>query len=92
MNCPDCGSKLVKRNGKYGEFYGCSNYPDCTYTQNIIDEDDYEYGECPECKSPLRPIETEYGTYLECTEYPNCNYQEWTEFEYGECPNVEHYL
>jgi len=29
--CPRCGKKLVKRNGKYGEFYGCSGYPKCTF-------------------------------------------------------------
>lgn len=30
--CPLCGGKLVPRNGKYGRFYGCSNYPNCKYT------------------------------------------------------------
>ena len=30
--CPKCGGKLVKRNGKYGSFMGCSNYPKCRYT------------------------------------------------------------
>lgn len=25
----------MKRNGKFGEFYGCSAYPQCKYTQNI---------------------------------------------------------
>ncbi len=30
--CPKCGSKLVIRNGKYGKFYGCSNYPTCRFT------------------------------------------------------------
>lgn len=29
--CPNCGSKLVKRKGKYGEFIGCSNYPKCHF-------------------------------------------------------------
>ena len=33
--CPRCGSKLVKRNGKYGEFLGCLNFPNCKYTRNI---------------------------------------------------------
>jgi len=33
--CPRCGGHLVKRNGKYGEFLGCSNYPDCKFTQNL---------------------------------------------------------
>ena len=30
--CPRCGGTLVKRQGKYGSFYGCSNYPKCKYT------------------------------------------------------------
>ena len=29
--CPRCGGKLVLRNGKYGEFWGCSNYPRCKF-------------------------------------------------------------
>ncbi len=33
--CPRCGSILKKRNGKYGEFWGCTSYPDCKYTENI---------------------------------------------------------
>lgn len=32
MICPKCGNKLVERNGKYGKFIGCSNYPKCKYT------------------------------------------------------------
>lgn len=30
--CPRCGGKLVERSGRYGKFYGCSNYPKCKYT------------------------------------------------------------
>lgn len=35
--CPRCGGKLVERNGKYGTFLGCSNYPKCRYTQEMND-------------------------------------------------------
>lgn len=31
--CPRCGGRLVLRIGKYGNFYGCSNYPHCRYTR-----------------------------------------------------------
>lgn len=31
MICPKCGNKLVERNGKYGNFIGCSSYPKCRY-------------------------------------------------------------
>lgn len=30
--CPKCGGNLVMRTGKYGSFYGCSNYPKCRFT------------------------------------------------------------
>jgi len=33
--CPRCDGRLVLRKGKYGSFYGCSNYPKCKYTKNI---------------------------------------------------------
>lgn len=33
--CPKCGGSLVLRNGKYGSFYGCSNYPKCKFTVNV---------------------------------------------------------
>ena len=29
--CPRCGGQLVGRNGKYGFFFGCSNYPKCKF-------------------------------------------------------------
>lgn len=32
--CPKCGGKLVERNGKYGVFKGCSNFPKCRYILN----------------------------------------------------------
>lgn len=33
--CPICGGILIQKNGKYGAFYGCQNYPQCRYTRNI---------------------------------------------------------
>ena len=35
--CPDCGQPLKKRNGRFGEFWGCSAYPKCKHTENIGD-------------------------------------------------------
>ena len=29
--CPRCGGKLVERDGKYGKFFGCSNFPNCKF-------------------------------------------------------------
>ena len=33
--CPYCGKPLVLRNGKYGQFWGCSAYPKCRFTRNV---------------------------------------------------------
>ena len=33
--CPNCGGKLVERNGPYGAFWGCSNYPHCRFKASI---------------------------------------------------------
>lgn len=33
--CPKCGAPLSKKNGKYGQFYGCINYPKCNYTEKV---------------------------------------------------------
>ena len=34
--CPYCGSELVKRTGRFGDFLGCSRFPKCKYTNNDI--------------------------------------------------------
>lgn len=37
FKCPTCGSALIKRNGKNGEFWGCRAYPNCRTTFNDKD-------------------------------------------------------
>lgn len=32
--CPICGDMLKMRSGKYGEFWGCTSFPRCRYTEN----------------------------------------------------------
>lgn len=34
-SCPKCGAPLVLRKSFYGQFYGCSKYPNCKYIENI---------------------------------------------------------
>lgn len=36
--CPVCGARMVRRTGKYGDFFGCSLFPACKGTRNIADE------------------------------------------------------
>ena len=35
MNCPKCGHKLIKKETDYGIFYGCSQWPKCSYTKSL---------------------------------------------------------
>jgi len=35
-SCPECGCALIKRKGKFGEFWGCSSFPLCRYTCNRL--------------------------------------------------------
>lgn len=32
--CPRCGNLLRKKNGRYGEFWGCRSYPECRFTKD----------------------------------------------------------
>lgn len=34
-SCPNCGGKLIQRQGKHGEFWGCSNFPHCRFTASM---------------------------------------------------------
>lgn len=34
--CPRCGGRLIVRTGKYGPFWGCSNFPKCRYTNTAM--------------------------------------------------------
>lgn len=36
--CPDCGSKIVTKEGRYGKFRGCSNFPKCKYSEDYIED------------------------------------------------------
>ena len=62
--CPKCGGQVVLRSGNFGAFYGCTNYPNCDYTQKCI---------CPQCKSNLI-LRTKKGHFLGCSNYPKCTY------------------
>ena len=33
--CPKCNGQLTLKTGRYGKFYGCSNYPDCRNTESV---------------------------------------------------------
>jgi len=72
-NCPVCGSPLVLRHGKYGDFVGCSNYPSCHYIEKEKPQV-VEGKTCPRCGAPLVLRHSKKGDFLGCSNYPKCNY------------------
>lgn len=45
--CPRCGAPMVCRNGKFGEFYGCSTYPKCSGSRDADGQSAEEVGVAP---------------------------------------------
>ncbi len=76
--CPICGSDLVYRNSKHGEFIGCSNYPKCTYIKKEEKAEPESVGRnCPTCGSPLVYRKNKKGQkFIGCSNYPKCHYIE----------------
>lgn len=42
MECPCCHSNLILKNGKFGSFYGCSNYPKCKFTRKCDNKNEFQ--------------------------------------------------
>ncbi len=78
--CPECGSPLVVRKGKYGEFTACSNYPDCTYIKREEKEQKEveEIMDCPKCGGKIVSKTTKKGkVFYGCNNFPKCKVAVW---------------
>lgn len=76
-NCPVCGKPLIEKRGKFGDFIGCSGYPDCTFIKKIEKEIPENAKVCPKCgQGKLIVRKGKYGTFLACNRYPDCDYKE----------------
>lgn len=71
--CPDCGKELVYREGRYGKFISCSDYPTCKYTRAEKEEEKIEEP-CPKCGAELVHKKGRFGSFIGCSNYPDCNY------------------
>ena len=78
--CPDCEEgQLVIRDGRYGKFISCDQYPKCKFTRPIEDPNKVEpellEDKCPECGSPLIKRKNRFGKYfIGCSSFPKCRY------------------
>ncbi len=100
--CPVCGSPLVIKKGRYGQFVACGNYPTCSYVEKKPKaEVKYVGRDCPVCGKPLVERKDKKGkTFVACSGYPSCTYIEntqeqkkataYTEADYiKDCPNCK---
>lgn len=80
-DCPECGHKLQKIWAKKKYFYGCSNYPECSFTAPLegleFNKEDYDPHfdwdqKCPKCSKEMKLRFGKFGPFLGCTDYPEC--------------------
>jgi DNA topoisomerase-1 len=77
QKCPECGSALKVRSGRFGPFIACTNYPTCRYTKplkrdKVPDRPTNEI--CKVCGAPMVIKTGRYGEFLACTRYPECKH------------------
>ncbi|MGN1337707.1 MAG: type I DNA topoisomerase [Candidatus Coprovivens sp.] len=75
--CPNCGSPMVVRNGRFGKFEACSNYPECKF----IKKEEVEIKDickCPNCDGNIIEKKSHRGkVFYGCNNYPKCKTAYW---------------
>ncbi len=80
--CDKCGSVMVVKNGRYGKFAACPNYPECKNTKPLgSDGKEAQKDEkpvvmadfkCDVCGSDMVVRSGRYGSFYACVNYPKC--------------------
>lgn len=101
-SCPKCGSPMVYRTGRYGQFEACSNFPTCKYIkQNDNPDKPQVYDtkvECPECHKGTLVLRTakkgknKGKQFLACSNFPKCKYISPLKVEEDRCPKCGNVL
>ena len=90
--CPECGSDLVIRNGRYGAFIACSNYPTCKYIKKE-EREQKEIINCPYCEGKIIEKKTRKGKiFYGCSNYPKCKTALWYKPTGEMCPECNNLL
>jgi len=79
--CELCGKEMALKRGRFGQFYGCTGYPECKNIRKIpkgqkaatpppvqLEE------KCPTCGANLVRRTGRYGEFISCSNYPKCDY------------------
>jgi DNA topoisomerase-1 len=81
--CPKCGSNLVLKHGRFGEFTACSNYPNCRYVKQkstgVL---------CPKDGGDIVEKKSRRGkVFYGCANYPDCDFTLWKKPVPEKCPD-----
>ena len=81
--CDKCGSKMIVKNGRFGKFAACPNYPQCKNTKPLNANENVEQKEkkqiiadfkCELCGSDMVQRSGRYGSFFACSRFPACNF------------------
>lgn len=80
--CEKCGSRMIVKNGRYGRFAACPNYPECKNTKQLNKSGTAEAEKEPEiapfkcefCGSDVVVRQGRYGAFYACSRYPECKF------------------
>lgn len=90
--CPKCGAPLLIRIGKYGEFYACSKFPKCRYTESL--EKNNLNIKCPKCKAGkiVEKRTKSRKIFYGCDQFPKCDFALWDKPTGEKCPKCDSLL
>ncbi|PIS07818.1 type I DNA topoisomerase [Candidatus Berkelbacteria bacterium CG10_big_fil_rev_8_21_14_0_10_43_13] len=76
--CEKCGGKMILKEGRFGKFLACENYPKCKNTITIVGKTGIK---CPKCEEgEVIERRTKRGRkFWGCSKYPKCDYASWEE-------------
>ena len=80
--CEKCGSRMIVKNGRYGRFAACPNYPECKNTKQLNKfgtaeaekEPEIAPFKCEFCGSDVVVRQGRYGAFYACSRYPECKF------------------
>ncbi|MDO8513177.1 MAG: type I DNA topoisomerase [bacterium] len=85
--CPKCGAQLAVKQGRFGKFLGCSEYPKCHFTKQIGAGEPVK---CTECAGEIVMKRTRRGKpFWGCSNYPKCTLAFWNEPVDKRCPKCK---
>ncbi len=86
--CEKCGKPMVRRRSRFGEFLGCSGYPDCDGIKRLKSDPVSTGVACPDCQEGevLERRSRRGKLFYGCARYPKCKFASWDKVVAHPCP------